>query len=126
MPASTDINALVDNYFASLLGPDKVAAIDSAFRLFQLPQGLFAIAIGTVLFPTLSKYVVQKDMKTYARTLGFGIREIFFITLPFVGWFMVLALPISRFCFERGAFTAQDSWLVAQALIYFSIGESAF
>ena len=117
-----NINALVDNYFASLLGPDKVAAIDSAFRLFQLPQGLFAIAIGTVLFPTLSKYVVQKDMKTYARTLGFGIREIFFITLPFVGWFMVLALPISRFCFERGAFTAQDSWLVAQALIYFSIG----
>ncbi|MBI4041441.1 MAG: murein biosynthesis integral membrane protein MurJ [Deltaproteobacteria bacterium] len=117
-----NFNALVNNYFASQLGAQALAAIDSAFRLFQLPQGLFAIAIGTVLFPTLSQLIIQKEYKRFAKAMDFGIREIFFVTLPFTGFFMILALPISQFCFERGAFGLQDSKMVAVALIYYSIG----
>ena len=111
-------------FFASLLGPAQVAAIDSAFRLFQLPQGMFAIAIGTVLFPVLSGFFVQKELHTHATILQTGIRQIFFVTLPFTGWFIALAFPISRLCFERGVFTTADSRMVAWALLFFAIGMS--
>ena len=117
-----NFNALIGNFFASLLGPAQVAAIDSAFRLFQLPQGMFAIAIGTVLFPTLSSLVITQDLSKFSNALSIGIRQIFFITLPFTGWFMALALPISSLCFERGNFTSHDSQMVAWALIFYSIG----
>ncbi len=117
-----NFNALIGNFFASLLGPSQVAAIDSAFRLFQLPQGMFAIAIGTVLFPTLSSLVITQDLGRFSNGLQIGIRQIFFITLPFTGWFIALALPISSLCFERGNFTAHDSQMVAWALIFYSIG----
>lgn len=117
-----NFNALINNLFASLLGPSQVAAIDSAFRLFQLPQGLFAIAIGTVLFPTLSVLIFSNDHLRFSKTLETGIRQIFYITLPFTGWFMILALPISKLCFERGQFSPQDSQMVAWALIFYSIG----
>ncbi|HBQ21956.1 MAG: murein biosynthesis integral membrane protein MurJ [Deltaproteobacteria bacterium GWA2_38_16] len=117
-----NFNALIDNFFASLLGPTEVAAIDSAFRLFQLPQGMFAIAIGTVLFPTLSGLIVKEDFVLFSKTLSTGIRQIFFITLPFTGWFMALSMPISRLCFERGNFTSQDTQMVSWALIFYSLG----
>lgn len=117
-----NFNALIANFFASLLGSKEVAAIDSAFRLFQLPQGLFAIAIGTVLFPALSSFIIIDDIPKFSKTLEGGIRQIFFITLPFTGWFMALALPISKLCFERGNFTREDSQMVSWALIFYAIG----
>lgn len=119
-----NFNALVGNFFASLLGPAEVAAIDSAFRLFHLPQGMFAIAIGTVLFPLLSGFVVFQERSRFSNALQTGLRQIFFITLPFTGWFMTLSLPIATLCFERGAFTKADSRLVAWALLFYSIGMS--
>ena len=119
-----NFNALVGNFFASLLGPAEVAAIDSAFRLFQLPQGMFAVAIGTVLFPVLSTANVAKQMDHFAKILETGLRQISFLTLPFTGWFVALSLPISRLCFERGNFTAKDSQMVAWALLFYSIGMS--
>ena len=119
-----NFNILVDNFFASWIGPSEVAAMDSAFRLFHLPLGLFAIAIGTVLFPVLSGLVVKNEIAQFSRALQAGLRQIFFITLPFTGWFILLALPIVRLCFERGSFSASDSKLVAWALIFYAIGMS--
>lgn len=119
-----NFNALVGNFFASLLGPSEVAAIDSAFRLFHLPQGMFAIAIGTVLFPLLSGFIVTEQHLRFSNVIQTGLRQIFFVTLPFTGWFMTLSFPIAKLCFERGQFTESDSRLVAWALLFYSIGMS--
>ncbi|OGL45729.1 MAG: murein biosynthesis integral membrane protein MurJ, partial [Candidatus Schekmanbacteria bacterium RBG_16_38_10] len=56
-----NFNAFVDTIFASFLGPDRLAAIDSAFRIFHLPMGVFAVAIGTVLFPVFSSLIAKND-----------------------------------------------------------------
>jgi putative peptidoglycan lipid II flippase len=119
-----NFNALVGNFFASLLGPAEVAAIDSAFRLFHLPQGMFAIAIGTVLFPLLSGFVVRDEHQRFSNVIQTGLRQIFFATLPFTGWFMTLSFPIAKVCFERGQFSESDSRLVAWALLFYAIGMS--
>ena len=118
-----NFNALVDTQFASLLA-DKgaVAYIDKAFRLFQLPQGVFAIAIGTVLFPAFSRYAAANRMKEFREDLSMGLRQIFFATLPFAAFFAVLALPTVRLIYQHGKVTSGQAEMVAVALEFFSIG----
>jgi putative peptidoglycan lipid II flippase len=119
-----NFNALVDTQFASLL-PDNgaVAYIDKAFRLFQLPQGVFAIAIGTVLFPALSRHATRERFAEFKEDLSLGIRQIFFLTLPFAAFFVVLALPTVRLIYEHGSqVDAAQIASVASALTFFSIG----
>ena len=118
-----NFNALVDTQFASLLA-DKaaVAYIDKAFRLFQLPQGVFAIAIGTVLFPAFSRHAAANRMKELRDDLSVGLRQIFFATLPFAAFFAVLALPTVRLIYEHGKVTSGEAEMVAVALEFFSIG----
>lgn len=119
-----NFNALVDTQFASLLS-DKgaVAYIDKAFRLFQLPQGVFAIAIGTVLFPALSRHATSERFKEFREDLSLGIRQILFLTLPFSAFFIVLSLPTVRLIYEHGSqVNASEIASVGTALTFFSVG----
>ncbi len=67
-----NFNALVDFFFAQFVSDHAAAQINYAFRLYQLPQGMFAITIGTVLFPTLSRYAADLDMARFRETLSLG------------------------------------------------------
>lgn len=96
--------------------------IERAFRLFQLPQGVFAIAIGTVLFPALSRHAAAKRMAEFRDDLSLGLRQIFFVTLPFAALFAVLALPTARLIYEHRNVTPDQTELVASALLFFSVG----
>ena len=62
-----NFNALIDFFFAQFVSDHAAAQINYSFRLYQLPQGMFAITIGTVLFPTLSRYAAEHDMGGSAR-----------------------------------------------------------
>ena len=119
-----NFNALVDGQFASYLGDGSaVGWIDKAFRLFQLPQGVFAIAIGTVLFPALSRHAAGNRLKEFKEDLSLGIRQIFFLTLPFVAFFIVLAVPTVRLIYQHGReVDSQQIASVASALTFFSVG----
>ena len=73
-----NFNAVVDTLFASrLLDPELApTAIDKAFRVYMLPQGIFSVAIATVLFPTLSRLAVRADWDGFRGTVGLGLRQI--------------------------------------------------
>ncbi|GAB4246206.1 MAG: murein biosynthesis integral membrane protein MurJ [Thermoleophilia bacterium] len=117
-----NFNVLVNTIIASYISVEAPAVIDKAFRLFQLPQGMFAIAIGTVLFPTLSRLAATQELAGFRRTLSLGVRQIFFVTLPFTAFFLVLGTPTVRLVFEYGRFTAADTEKVAYALAFYSLG----
>ena len=119
-----NVNFLVDTLFASrLLDPELApAAIDKAFRLYMLPQGIFAVAVTTVLFPTLARLSARGDDPGLRRALDGGLRQIAFLLVPASLVSIVLAQPIVRLVYERGEFTAQDTVIVAQCLQAFSIG----
>jgi putative peptidoglycan lipid II flippase len=118
-----NFNALVDTQFASFLGQAAPAYIDKAFRLFQLPQGVFAIAIGTVLFPALSRHAIGERFAEFREDLSLGMRQILFLTLPFAALFVVLALPTVRLIYEHGSqVDSEQIASVATALTFFSIG----
>jgi putative peptidoglycan lipid II flippase len=117
-----NFNSFIDTVVATLISQPAPAIIDKAFRLFLVPQGIFAVAIGTVLFPALSRHAAAKRMKEFRDYLSIGLRQIFFMTLPFAALFAVLALPTTRLIYEHGKVTPEDTALVASALTFFSVG----
>jgi putative peptidoglycan lipid II flippase len=117
-----NVNLLVDGAFASLVSDGSVRAIDAAFRLYLLPQGVFSVAIATVLFPTISRLAARDDIVGLRRTLAFGLRQIFFMLLPASAFLLVLAEPVVRLAFQRGEFDAQSTSLTSEALVFFAIG----
>jgi putative peptidoglycan lipid II flippase len=119
-----NINAVIGTLFASRLIDAELApaAIDKAFRLYMLPQGMFAVAVATVLFPALSRLAARDDREGFGRTLDSGARQIGFFLIPAGVGAAVLAEPIVRLVYERGAFDAAETPVVASALAAFSMG----
>ena len=102
-----NVNFLIGTIFASrLLDPELApAAIDKAFRLYMLPQGIFSVAVTTVLFPTLARLAARADTSGLRRALDGGLRQIAFLLVPAALVSIVLADPIVRLLYERGEFT---------------------
>lgn len=119
-----NVNFLVDTLFASrFLDPELApTAIDKAFRLYMLPQGMFAVAVTTVLFPTLARLAAREDGAGLRRALDGGLRQIAFLLFPAGLVSIALAEPIVRLVYERGEFTPQDTTVVADCLQAFSLG----
>ena len=108
-----NFNAFVATIVATLISVPAPAIIERAFRLFQLPQGMFAVAIGTVLFPALSRHAAGKRMKEFREDLSLGLRQIFFVTLPFTAFFAVLAVPTIRLIYQHGKVMPADTEQIA-------------
>jgi putative peptidoglycan lipid II flippase len=95
-------------------------AIDAAFRIYMLPQGMFSVAISTVLFPALSRFAARQDLDGLRALLGNGLRQICLMLIPAAVATLVLAEPITRLVFQRGHFDAHSTELVSSALFWFS------
>jgi putative peptidoglycan lipid II flippase len=119
-----NFNAVVDSIFASrLIDPTlSPSAIDKAFRIYMLPQGVFSVAVATVLFPLLSRLATRGDMDGFRQTVGRGIRQIAFLLVPASAFCAVLAQPIVRLLYQRGEFTPAQTPVVAASLAAFSLG----
>jgi putative peptidoglycan lipid II flippase len=119
-----NVNAVIDTYFASrFIDPTlSPSAIQKAFLVYMLPQGMFSVAIATVLFPTLSRYAARGDMTGFRNTVSLGLRGIAFMLVPAAVISAVLAEPIIRILFQHGKFLPDQTPVVAGALAAFSAG----
>jgi putative peptidoglycan lipid II flippase len=119
-----NFNLVVNSLFAArFIDPELApAAIDAAFRLYMLPQGIFSVAIATVLFPRMSRLAARADVEGFRATVSLGLRQIAFLLIPASAVSAALAVPIVRVLYERGAFTPDQTDVVAGALAAFSVG----
>jgi len=123
-----NVNAVIDMFFASRLIDPNLAptAIQKAFLVYMLPQGMFSVAIATVLFPTLSRYASEArssgDLTGFRETVSVGLRQIAFLLVPAAVISAVLAEPIVRVLYQRGHFLPNQTPVVATALAAFSAG----
>ena len=119
-----NINALIDVFFASrFINPNLApTAIQKAFLVYMLPQGMFSVAIATVLFPTMSRLATRGDLDGFRDTVARGIRLITFTLLPAAGLSIVLASPIIRILYQRNAWTPAQTPVCAACLAAFSVG----
>ncbi len=115
-----NLDQLINSAFGSLVSDEAPRAIDNAFRIYMLPQGMFSVAVATVLFPVLSRLASSHDAAGMRATLGTGMRQINLLLIPSAAFMIVLATPITRLVFERGQFNARSTALVSEALFWFA------
>jgi putative peptidoglycan lipid II flippase len=88
----------------------------------MLPQGMFSVAVATVLFPSLSRLAARGDFDGLRERIALGLRQIAFLLIPASAAAAVLAAPIVRLLYERGAFEPEQTPVVAGALAAFALG----
>jgi putative peptidoglycan lipid II flippase len=115
-----NLDQLINSVFGTLVTQEAPGAIEKAFRIYMLPQGLFSVAVATVLFPTLSRMAADRDAAGMRRAVGIGMRQINLMLIPASVFMIVLATPIVRLVFQRGAFGSQSTHLVSIALFWFA------
>jgi putative peptidoglycan lipid II flippase len=116
-----NLSLLINSLFGTLVSDEAPAAIDKAFRIYQLPQGLFSIAVATILFPTMSRFAARGARDDLRRTMGNGVRQICLLLIPSAVLMAVLAEPITRLVYERGAFGAEATDLTSTAMVWWSL-----
>lgn len=116
------VYVLVDRALASGLPAGSIAALSFADKLRQLPLGVFAAAVATVVYPSLSQMAARGDVTGLKDTLGIGIRLVALVTVPSAVGLMVLREPLVRLLFQRGAFDAGDTAATAAALLFYALG----
>jgi putative peptidoglycan lipid II flippase len=115
-----NIDSFLNATLGTLVSPHASAAINDAFRLYMLPQGIFSVAVATVLFPTLTRMAIRRDVGGMRHALGTGVRQINLLLIPSAALMAVLATPIIRLVYQRGAFSSGSTHLVSEALLWFA------
>jgi putative peptidoglycan lipid II flippase len=115
-----NLDQLINSVFGTLVSHEAPRAIDNAFRIYMLPQGLFSVAVATVLFPTLSRMATMGRVASMRRAIGIGMRQINLLLIPSAVFILVLTTPIVRLVFQRGEFNGKSTQLVSEALFWFA------
>jgi len=116
------ISLLINTIFASLLATGSVSWLYYADRLMEFPTGVLGVALGTILLPSLSKSVADKEDGEYSQLLDWGLRLTFMLALPAAVALAVLSVPLVTGLFHYGKFDAHDVEMTRQALIAYSLG----
>ena len=115
-----NLDQVLNSVFGALVSTAAPRAIDQAFRIYMLPQGIFSVAVATVLFPTLSRLAARRAPAQMRRTVGNGMRQINLLLIPAAALMIVLATPITRLVYQRGNFGPVSTHLVSTALFWFA------
>jgi putative peptidoglycan lipid II flippase len=124
--SAVQVNVMVNSGFASTLGDGPVSWLTWAFRLMQLPLGIFGVAVGTVTLPVVSRFAAVQDLAGVRSTLSHGIRLAFLLTIPCAAGLIFFAEPIISLIFQRGRFNYEATLQTAAALKFYAVGLVAY
>lgn len=125
--AATQLNILVDTHLAASLGDGAISFLTYAFRLIQLPIGLFGVAIATANLARVSQHAARGDLYAIRTNLAAALRVAAVLTLPATAGLLALREPIVRVLFEWGGeFDARDTTMTAGAVLCYALGLFAY
>jgi putative peptidoglycan lipid II flippase len=124
--SAVQVNVLVNSTFASYLEQGAVAWLSIAFRLMQLPLGIFGVAVATVALPLVSKSAAVGNIAGFRSALAHAMRLVFLLTIPSAIGLFCLARPIIAVLYQHGRFTAEATAQSAAALQFYAIGLVAY
>jgi putative peptidoglycan lipid II flippase len=119
-------NFVVSVRLASGLGSGSLPALNYAFLLMMLPQGIFAMALATAAFPAFSELVARAQMDTLRDTLTTMLRAMLLLAVPAAVGLFLLRKPIIQILLEGGRFTNTSTLAVAGALQFYLLGLPAY
>ncbi|MCS7222799.1 MAG: murein biosynthesis integral membrane protein MurJ [Anaerolineae bacterium] len=120
--AAVQVNFLVNTILASQLPAGSLAALNYAWLLMLLPQGVIAQAVATAAFPTFATQVAHRAHEEMRATLNAILRVILLLTAPASVGLIVLRMPLVRLLLERGAFDTDSTAAVTYALAFYAAG----
>ena len=124
--AAVQINVVINSSFASLVSDGAISWLSYAFRLMQLPIGVFGVAVGTTTLTHLSRDAARSDWPALAGTLRRGLRMVLFLTVPSMVGLGLLGVPIIRLIYEHGRFGPRATFETARALSGYAVGLAAY
>ena len=124
--AAVQINVVVNSSFASLISDGALSWLSYAFRLMQLPIGVFGVAVGTTALTQLSRDAASEDWDRLRSTLQRGLRMVLFLTVPSTVGLALLGVPIIRLIYEHGRFSPHATIETARALSGYAVGLVAY
>jgi putative peptidoglycan lipid II flippase len=120
------VNIYVSNLLAYQINDSAATLLFYANRMMELPIGVFAIAISTVVYPLLARHAVESRFEAMAEDYRKGVRLILIINVPAAAGLALLCQPIVRLLFQHGHFTAANAHAMAVLLALFVIGMPFF
>ena len=120
--SAVQVNVMINSIFASWLGDGPISWLSYAFRLMQLPLGVFGVAVATVTLPVVSKLAVGGETVRFRETLAKAMRLAVFLTVPSAVGLILLAAPIISLIYQRGKFGWSDTLHTAEALQFYALG----
>ncbi len=120
------VNMTVSRFVGLSLNDNAVSVLNYATRLMELPIGVFAVAVSTVIFPLISRHAARGEMDELGAAYRKGMRLILIVNIPAGIGLMLLAEPIIRLLFQHGRFTAADTRLMGPVLVVYALGLPVF
>ncbi len=120
--AGTQVNVLVNTSLASLLEEGSISWLNYAFRLMQLPIGVFGVAISVVTLSQVSTLIAQNKVEDYKKNVSTALSFTLLLTLPSTIGLLFLGQPIIAMIYQRGLFTLYDTQNTFTALYFYSFG----
>lgn len=120
--AALQINVVVTTIIATSQGTGAVSWLTYAFQVMYLPIGVLGVSIATAALPVLSRQAALGELHEMRRTISHGLRLMLMLMVPATVGLIVLAVPVVRLLFERGAFTPADTQSTALALTCYAPG----
>jgi putative peptidoglycan lipid II flippase len=120
--SAVQVNVLINSIFASYLQDGAVSWLNIAFRLMQLPLGIFGVAVATVTLPLISRSAAQGNTTEFRGALAHALRLVMLLTIPSAIGLAIMAEPIIGLIYERGRFDAFATMQTAGALRFYAIG----
>lgn len=120
------INNVINRTLASTLDTGSITALNYANKLNVFAIGILVISISTIMYPMLSKFASQNNMKAFKSSLIRCINIVIIIMIPIMVGMMIFATPIVKLLFEGGSFTNRDTQLTSTALLFYSLGMVSF
>jgi putative peptidoglycan lipid II flippase len=124
--SAVQVNVLINSGFAARLGDGAVSWLNIAFRLMQLPLGIFGVAVGTVTLPLVSRSAALGDIPAFRAALAHAMRLVMLLTIPAAIGLIILANPIISVIYEHGRFSAESTARTAEALRFYAIGLAGY
>ena len=120
--AVAQINIFVSTILASFLPEGSITYLYYSMRLIQFPVGIFGVAMGMAVLPSLSEHAVRGDYDKLRDDFSYALRLLFFITVPAMAGLIALREPIVHILFQRGQFDYAATVETAHALLFYALG----
>lgn len=124
--AVNQVSTIVDRTIASNLAEGSISALDYAAKLNSFVMGMFIVSISSVVYPLLAKLTTQNDKEEFYKAIKASVNTVILLLIPISIGAMILATPIVKVLFQRGAFDAKSTQMTAIAVVFYSIGIIGF